>query len=242
MLNKTILEKLATKYQTNYKNISREYIQNLFLRSFYTKDGSENFLFKGGTALRIAFKSPRFSEDLDFSGYGNGSAYEKVLESVLYDFASEGIGIDIEESKATSGGFLANIVINFEGEKIIIKNQISFRDKASKKFENIMISSDFVPSYNIFLLDRKVMVNEKIQALLTRAKPRDFYDLYFLIRSNLLTADQKNLLSQAKLKVLDSKLDFNKDLKTFLPISHWPIIKDLKKNLTFEIERFNSAL
>ena len=25
--------------------------------------------FKGGTALRIIFKSPRFSEDLDFSAY-----------------------------------------------------------------------------------------------------------------------------------------------------------------------------
>lgn len=239
MLNKNIIEKLAIKYQTSYKNVSREYIQNLFLRSFYTKDGSENFLFKGGTALRIAFKSPRFSEDLDFSGYKNGGTYEKVLEAVLFDLVSEGLDVDIEESKATSGGYLANITVNFEGEKITIKNQISFRNKKDKKLENILIYSDFVPSYNMFLLDRSIIVAEKINALIERAKPRDFFDLHFILRNPDLRKNVeiddgqrekilKNINSQDK-KYLGS------ELKNLLPKSFWVLIKDLPSALKRDI-------
>lgn len=239
MLKKDILEKLATKYQTNYRNISREYIQNLFLRSFYTKKGSENFLFKGGTALRIVFKSPRFSEDLDFSGYKNGGTYEKVLENVLYDLVSEGLDVDIEESKAASGGYLANIIVNFEGEKITIKNQISFRDRSEKKLENILISSDIVPSYNIFLLHRSIIVAEKINALIERAKPRDFFDLHYILANHdlrkeiAITEDMREKII-IKINSQDKK-HLETELKNFLPNSFWKMIDDLPSSLKRDI-------
>ena len=239
MLKKDTLEKLATKYQTNYRNVSREYIQNLFLRSFYTKDGSENFLFKGGTALRIAFQSPRFSEDLDFSGYSNGKSYEKVLEGVLYDLVCEGIEVYIEESIATSGGYLANIIVNFGGVKITIKNQISFRNHGARKLENILISSDVVPSYNMFLLHRSVIVAEKINALIERAKPRDFFDLHYILTNNdlrkeiLITEDiRKNIIKNIDLQ---DKKHLEAELKNFLPKSFWRIIDDLPSFLKRDI-------
>lgn len=239
MLKKDILEKLATKYQTNYRNVSREYIQNLFLRSFYTKEGSENFLFKGGTALRIVFKSPRFSEDLDFSGYKNGGTYEKVLENVLFDLSSEGLDVDIEESKATSGGYLANIIVNFEGEKIIIKNQISFRDRSEKKLENILISSDIVPSYNIFLLHRSIIVAEKINALIERAKPRDFFDLHYILanhdlRKEIVITENMREKIISKINSQDKK-HLETELKNFLPNSFWKMIDDLPSFLKRDI-------
>lgn len=111
MLDKIFLQKLAVKIQTSYGNVGREYIQHLFLRSFYTKSGSQNFLFKGGTSLRFVFGSPRFSQDLDFTGVKNGKNYEKVLEETLYDLSNEGIKVELTESKPTTGGHLANIVI-----------------------------------------------------------------------------------------------------------------------------------
>lgn len=239
MLKKDTLEKLATKYQTNYRNVSREYVQNLFLRSFYTKEGSENFLFKGGTALRIVFKSPRFSEDLDFSGYKNGGTYEKVLENVLFDLSSEGLDVDIEESKATSGGYLANIIVNFEGEKIIIKNQISFRDRSEKKLENILISSDIVPSYNIFLLHRSIIVAEKINALIERAKPRDFFDLHYILANHNLRKEiviTENMREKIILKInSQDKKHLETELKNFLPNSFWKMIDDLPSFLKRDI-------
>lgn len=231
MLNKNYLEKLATKTQTNYKNVVREYIQNLFLRSFYTKENSENFLFKGGTALRIVFKSPRFSEDLDFTGFKNGKVYEKVLEQVLYDMESEGMGVEIKESKATSGGFLANININYGNEKIEIKNQISFRDSSVKNSENIIISSDFAPTYNLFLLDRKILIAEKIKALIERNKPRDFFDLHYIftnpdLRKEIYIDEMQREKILIKVNQEDKRL-LESELKILLPNSFWRLINDL---------------
>ncbi len=68
MLNKETLQKLAIQYQTSlFPNIVREYFQHLFLSELYKFPDGEKMLFKGGTALRVIYGSPRFSEDLDFS-------------------------------------------------------------------------------------------------------------------------------------------------------------------------------
>ena len=83
MIEKHFLEVHATKTETSLSNVLREYVQHLFLTSFYKKSLSENFLFKGGTALKLVFGSPRFSEDIDFSGIKNSGHYEKILENVL---------------------------------------------------------------------------------------------------------------------------------------------------------------
>lgn len=68
MLSKENLEKFTKQKQTSVQNVVREYCQHLFLSFLYQNPGSEKLLFKGGTALRIVLKSPRFSEDLNFTG------------------------------------------------------------------------------------------------------------------------------------------------------------------------------
>ena len=70
MINSATIRKLAIAQQTTELNIAREFAQHLFLSGFYQNVGSEHVLFKGGTALRLVYGSPRFSEDLDFSGFG----------------------------------------------------------------------------------------------------------------------------------------------------------------------------
>lgn len=49
------------------------------IQKTYEKEESSNILFKGGTALKIVYGSPRFSEDLDFSGT---KLNKKQLESL----------------------------------------------------------------------------------------------------------------------------------------------------------------
>ena len=117
MIEKSALQAAATKTQTTFANLLREYLQHLFLTSFYKRAGSENFLFKGGTALKLIFGSPRFSEDLDFSGLKNSVSYEKILENVLADFSFENLEVDLIESKSSSGGHLAILTVAVFGEK-----------------------------------------------------------------------------------------------------------------------------
>ena len=68
MISNEALEKLARQHQTGvFPNIVREYFQHIFLSELYKLPESDKMLFKGGTALRIVYGSPRFSEDLNFS-------------------------------------------------------------------------------------------------------------------------------------------------------------------------------
>ena len=71
MISIEMLEKLGRQYQVGvFPNIVREYFQHIFLGELYRLPDAGKILFKGGTALRIIYGSPRFSEDLDFSLIG----------------------------------------------------------------------------------------------------------------------------------------------------------------------------
>ncbi|MBU1200825.1 nucleotidyl transferase AbiEii/AbiGii toxin family protein [Patescibacteria group bacterium] len=239
MIDENFLKNHATKSETSLSNILREYVQHLFLKSFYSQENSQNFLFKGGTALRLAFGSPRFSEDLDFSGEKNSNTYEKILETVLIELSTQGIGVDLKESKLTSGGHLAVIEVELFNQKIEIQNQISFRPQDKLIKENVLIASNIFPSYSIYLLDRKLLIAEKVAALLDRSKVRDFFDLYFILRKDdfrpLLKIDnqQRKKILELTTKLSKDKLAF--ELKRFLPKSFWQIIKDLPTALKKEL-------
>ncbi|PIU51647.1 hypothetical protein COS91_03400, partial [Candidatus Desantisbacteria bacterium CG07_land_8_20_14_0_80_39_15] len=113
MITLEFLENVSVKNQTNVVNVIREYCQHLFLSYFYQEDDSEQVLFKGGTALKIIHQSPRFSEDLDFSGFSiSFKKIEDLLETILSKMEGEGIETDIVESKKTTGGYLG--VIHFQ--------------------------------------------------------------------------------------------------------------------------------
>ena len=238
MISSFAIQDLSKKLQTTELNIRREYVQHLFLSHFYHQKEAEQFFFKGGTALRIVFNSPLFSEDLNFSAeLYNTKHIEDAIVSTLNEIARKGIDTEIVESKETTGGYLANISFRIGNDHITVLLQFSKRQSKDTS-EVVTVVGDFIPPYSITLLDRKHLANEKIQALLTRSKPRDFYDLYYLIRSNLIDQEQRKLLTQAKKKLETTKINFGLELKQFLPKSHWPIIKDLKNSLSREIGRF----
>ena len=99
------------------------------------------------------------------------------------------------------------------------------------------IVSDFVPSYTIIALAREQLVDEKIHALLFRKKARDFYDLYFILRANLLPSYKKDVLPEVLETLKQSRTDFDQELKAFLPKSHWALIRGFPATLEREIER-----
>ena len=87
MLSKEVFKNLARKYQTSeFPNIIREYFQHIFLSELYKLPGAEKMLFKGGTALRIIYGSPRFSEDLDFSLF---RVEPRLMKKFVEDLLSE---------------------------------------------------------------------------------------------------------------------------------------------------------
>ena len=239
MIDPDAIQHLATKLQTRDINIAREYIQNLFLSFFYEQKESEHVLFKGGTALRVVFQSPRFSEDLDFST--NKFFSLKNIEQLIFKTASNielmGIKTDILESKSTTGGYLGIINFQFLGYNFDIHIEISFRKQKEASGSTVVIRNDFIPSYVITILKEDQLVGEKIQATLTRQKPRDFFDIYFLLRGNMISLENKKYLKEIKNILLKTKIDFNTELKTFLPIHQHLIIKNFSGTLSREIDK-----
>lgn len=238
MISEEQIKLLTNKYQTIEENILREYFQHLFLSYFYQQKAAANIYFKGGTALRILYKSPRFSQDLDFTAsLTDVKATKSLLIETLKQIERENIQVSLKESTPTSGGFIAIISFDAFEQVTDIQLEISMRE-GEKRGDILAISSDYVPAYNIFALAVEQLVDEKIQALLTRKKARDFYDLYFILRKQLPIPD-KNIVFPKILAILrSSDVNFEVELRQFLPRTHWAIIRDFKSVLQREINRF----
>lgn len=220
-------------------NIAREYVQHLFLSSLYRTNGSEKILFKGGTAYRIAYKSPRFSEDLDFSAGGTTiEEIEKIMIGVLEDLSNNGIVCEIEKSKKTAGGYLAKLFAAFQDENVPIDIQISLRQKMASDHDIFDIINEYVPTYAALFLPKDDMIDEKIQAALTRSKPRDFYDIYFLLRNGFLTSAQKNQLIRIKHVLSKKRIRFADELSHFLPRSMKTVADSFPQPLLTELDKY----
>jgi len=238
MIDQSLIKTIAKKQQTTEVNSRREYVQHLFLNYFYQQPSTNKIFFKGGTALRLVYGSPRFSEDLDFSSpLADINLIERAALEVLREIEKEGIKTEIVESKSTSGGYLG--IFSFKLAEVIVALQleISSRDRRVKG-EVVTVAGDFIPAYTIVVLPLEQLVGQKIRALQERQKPRDWYDLYFILRANLLPVSQRAVLNQLLLKLKTTKINFAGELKLFLPQSHWPVIKNFKESLTREIKKF----
>ena len=144
MISKEKIEELAKKYHTApFPNVSREYFQHLFLSELYKLPDSEKLLFKGGTALRIIYGSPRFSEDLDFSigSSTDGASLKEFIESIFIGVLSEieKVGIKVElggKSDATSGGYFGRASFTAPNlMPIVVEINVSARNAGELKGE-----------------------------------------------------------------------------------------------------------
>jgi len=242
MLEKRLIHQLAERYQTTADNVVREYFQHVFLAQLYQAKGSDKLLFKGGTALRIIWQSPRFSEDLDFTGVALSiRGIETTMEDALGKIELAGIETRIDESKATSGGYLAIFDFRTGEYRSRIQIEVSLRKEKKVGGTATLIQSDFVPAFTLIHLDEAVLVGEKIQACLTRGKARDFYDLYFILRGRMAFQEvftkDKTLKAELISAVTKKGLDFKDELKQFLPVNQHLIIKGFPDVLVKEIER-----
>lgn len=238
MLNKTNLEQFTKRLQTDAENVVREYCQHLFLSFLYQQSGSEHLLFKGGTALRIIFRSPRFSEDLDFTGSGiRQKEVEELFAGTMLEIERTGVKVDIAEGKPATGGYLGIAEFSVYDQDTQVAVEVSLRNGGGTEGVRTLVETDYLPPYTVVQLSQEEIVGGKMQALLSRKKPRDFYDLYFLLRANLVSEEHKKKLREALEALHGTHIRFDRELKRFLPKSHWPIIREFPRALEREIQR-----
>lgn len=248
MITNEALEKLSRQYQTGvFPNIVREYFQHVFLGELYKLSEAKQMLFKGGTALRFIYGSPRFSEDLDFSLFGvlpsqTKSFAEGLFVKVLAEMEQIGIKVDIGvKSDATTGGYFGVATFKMpEYQQVAVEINISARNGRDMRGEVDSVANNFVPAYTVIHLPQNELVDEKIfGALRERKKPRDFYDLYIIMRKGLLSSGQKKRLAKIKHEIIADakKIDFRGELGAFLPVDQQAIIRDFSAMLERELNR-----
>jgi len=193
MLN---LKQIKSFYPENLQNrprhLLREYLQYKILEIIYNSRFGSKLIFLGGTALRIVYSIPRFSEDLDFDNLDLSKEDFSDLSSLVKK-KLEKQGLEIETKLSFKEAFRCYVKI----PKLL--SSFGLSDLPDEK---IVIQIDTYPqnfdfSSNIFNLDKfdvyekikvtpiEVILSQKIHTILgrKRKKGRDFFDVDFLIRN-----------------------------------------------------------
>lgn len=182
MLTQVQAEKWALLEQTTTDNILKEHYQMYLLELLFKSPFEDGLVFKGGTALRLAFKSVRFSEDLDFSlrREVRFSDFKKTIEAVTRIFPESKIK-DLYDKHFTLYAQIS-FEVGFKPIPIGIKIEIN---KEARGFEEtvMLLKSDF---NNVEVMGRvytlESILKDKMSILDTRSRrdPRDLFDAWLI--------------------------------------------------------------
>jgi len=253
MITKEQIYLLSKKKKISETVIFREYLQLFFLSELCSQKESKDIFFKGGTALHLIYKAPRFSEDLDFTVELKEKQFLDFIQK-FFDVLSKKETVVFKEKKSLAGKrFLLTAAPAVLPYKTFINLDFSFREKVLDPQKSI-VETDYPVLFTsyIYHLSKDEIFAEKIRALLTRKKGRDLYDLWYLISQG---ADINKDLVRKKLKYyqlkdisrdkilerinLFSKKDFILDLRPLVPVDEREKLPDffhyvrdyLRKNL-----------
>ena len=212
MLTLPEIEKSYPESLRGFKRfILREYLQHKILQFIFDSEYANQFVFLGGTCLRIVHGNTRFSEDIDFD---NLRMKEEVFEkiSLIIRKQLEQEGYNVEMKTVYRGAYHCYIrfpeLLYREGlsghpeEKILIQ-----LDAEPQHFDFIpqrYILNRFDVFTTVFITPLDILLAQKFYAIINRErnKGRDFYDTVFLL--SLIDKPNYDYL-ELKLNITDAK-------------------------------------
>ncbi|MEF8880033.1 MAG: nucleotidyl transferase AbiEii/AbiGii toxin family protein, partial [Candidatus Thermoplasmatota archaeon] len=176
----------SKKMDTSAEHVFREYMQKTVLTVLSRNGYFNKLVFQGGTALRLFYGNPRFSEDIDLVvKQSEKKIDDTALSSKIETFAKDWFPflnqVSVTQQKNTSE--MQRFIVKTKGEQ---KSQIT----------RIHIEIAYVPSYinqpkilDFPPLNPAVRVEELVEILADKltavgcrsyVKGRDLWDIYFL--------------------------------------------------------------
>jgi len=169
--------------QKNPQGVLVEYLQHEILDSIFKEKSSASLSFIGGTAIRILYQNPRFSEDLDFDNFGlSFSEFETLLKTACKDMAKK--GFVIEYRFVERGAYHCYI-----------------------KFPDILYQSGISPESS-----RKILIRIDTEAKGKYYEPQRYIINRFAVYRQICTAPASVLLAQKMMTVLERKREKGRDL------------------------------
>jgi predicted nucleotidyltransferase component of viral defense system len=234
MITQEQIKELSKTFQIDNFTLTREYLQLVFLNYLFQEKEAKKIYFKGGTALRFFFGSPRFSEDLDFSTTHTKKQIRRIVEKVALAIQKEIASLKI--IPLYSGKKTERFRIKYEGQQVKYPLVIRLDFHRVKKIGRVtasVLSTKFpiVIFPLIPHLTEEELLKEKIEALASRCKGRDFFDVWYLLEKGVplpKKVNQAQVLEEIKQV---SPTSLRRDLNQFLPSPQREIIKTLKSRL-----------
>lgn len=197
------------------RSVLTEYLQVITLKCLSQSICKNKISFLGGTALRLGWNLPRFSEDLDFDLLDKEKFdIEKLKEELLKQFQRLNFVVDIR-TKKTENIFIIYLRFNQvlqpfgldaqESQKLLIKFEIDYDPPKHIKTETKVLSG-YGESFPLVFNALETIYAQKIIALVYRPyqKSRDIYDTKWFVFQNNLEPNYK-LLQEKGIKVKNKK-------------------------------------
>ncbi len=220
-MDRLLAETLSRQLGITVENVVREEYELLILRGLMEGLLGSTLVLKGGTALRLAYGSPRFSDDLDFSLLSPIS--EGIFTSVAETIVKALPQVLLVEALAKRFTLFALYKIRepYLPYAFSIKLEVSTRPETwirEQDFTLRLLTSPVTPVSvlaQVATLER--MWIDKQVALADRRQPRDLYDLWFIAQKlrRTFTPDLEGMDRQA----------IRRELRKYLPKSHWQVIE-----------------
>lgn len=191
------------------RNALREIMQEIALAGLYRAGFYKYAAFYGGTALRIFYGLPRFSEDMDFSLLEKNESFrlKPYLDAVVEEFLSLGLKVSITEKEkiletAIDSAFLKSDTIWKEIQleeaypqlhigslpSIKIKLEVDTLPPLGFETENKLLLKPF--SFYVHCFTLPCLFAGKMHALLfrkwkNRVKGRDWFDFEWYVKNGI---------------------------------------------------------
>jgi len=222
-MDKDFALKLAADIGIDVLQIIREEVELIFLNGLFESSFSDRLIFKGGTALRLVYGAPRFSEDLDFSLTAkiNPGEFKKIITGItksderfsLKDLKNK-YYTDLAQIRVKEPWWDRALSMKIEIAKKIVKAPRDYTNALAKSpTTNISVMT------KVFSLER--MLKDKMKTIKERKMPRDIFDIWFISQKINKPFTLKDFgYPKGKLR---------QELRKFLPKKFYPVVEDLEK-------------
>jgi predicted nucleotidyltransferase component of viral defense system len=244
LISRTELQEIALFKRLSLRNAERDYFLDLCLQTV-SRHG-QDLVFKGGTALYKLHNLNRFSVDLDFVSQRKRSDIDALTDEILRTARLLGINARSQEVEQYQRGINFTVAFNgplYDGSKrsaTSVAFNISLRERP-QFVETLM----YVPvykelgSFELRVLRSDELLSEKVRAVMTREKPRDVYDVWFLLLGKGIKLD-KDLVDR-KLKIYGMRYDSEGFLKA-AKRKRMMWVTDLKDLILGELPSFDKII
>ncbi len=204
MVTKAELVSIARKQKLPLGMIEKDFVMTLVLREIYNSQFKNTLVFKGGTALHKLYLHKRLSVDLDFTALDefDSDIFKNIL--LIKEINSEIRKIRAFE-KSVSIDLKYISLLNYPDS---IKIDISLREKPLLELKEVPVHSPYFPDSLVLTFQIVEIASEKMRALIQRKRPRDYLDMWLLLKELEFKDFEK--LAEEKLTAMDDNMDIGK--------------------------------